>query len=104
MIKQSTITMSGANARINKNSNDNSINISRDFSSEQLRDFIDQIRSMLSQFSEENQKSMESHLTIIESEASKTKPDKKLVNSALQSIRSVIEGVSASVIAAGIVG
>ena len=103
MIKQSTIKMTGDNARININSTDNSINVSADFSSEQLHKFIKQVRSVLSQLPESSHKIIEHQLVIIEKEANKTKPEKLSVYSALQSIKSIAETASGNIAATTII-
>ena len=52
----------GSNARVNMNSIDNSINISADFSPEKLRDFIDQVRPVVSHLPEGGRDIIEAHL------------------------------------------
>lgn len=92
----------GPNSRVNINSIDNSINVSADFSSEQLRDFIKQVRPVLSQLPQDSQKIVEAQLVTIEEEAGEPTPSKMRVLSALQSIKSVAEGASGNLVAAGI--
>ncbi|TPW26339.1 hypothetical protein FJU08_22390 [Martelella alba] len=98
-----TNNFTGPNSRVNINSTDNSINISSDFSSDQLRDFIEQVRSVLSHLPEGSQEAVEAKLAIIGEEADKPKPSKMRVLSALQSIKSVAEGASGNLVAAGII-
>ncbi len=98
-----TNNFNGPNSRVNINSTDNSINVSADFSSEQLRDFIEQVRPVLSQLPEDGQEIIEAQLVTIEEEADKPNPTKMRVLSALQSIKSVAEGASGNLVAAGII-
>ena len=93
----------GPNSRVNINSTDNSLNVSAGFPSKQLRDFIEQVRSVLSQLPEDCQKIVESKLVTIEEEVNKPNPTKMPVLSALQSIKSVAEGASGNLVAAGII-
>ena len=93
----------GPNSRVNINSTDNSLNVSADFQSEQLHDFIEQVRSVLSQVPEDCQEIVESQLVTIEEEVNKPNPAKMPVLSALQSIKSVAEGASGNLVAAGII-
>ena len=98
-----TNNFTSSNSRVNINSTDNSINVSTDFSSKQLRDFIEQVRPVLSQLPEESHKIVEAYLVTIGEEADKPTPAKMPVLSALQSIKSVVEGISGSLVAAGII-
>lgn len=98
-----TNNFTGSNSRVNIHSTDNSINVSAEISTEQLRNFIEQVRPVLSQLPEENQKVVEAQLVTIEEEADKPAPAKMRVLSALQSIKSVAEGASGNLVAAGIV-
>ncbi len=61
---------------MNINSTDNSINVSTDFSSEQLRDFIEQVRPVLSHLPEDSQEIVAAQLIAIEEEADKPTPAK----------------------------
>lgn len=98
-----TNNFSGPNSRVNINSTDNSINVSADFSSKQLHDFVEQVRPVLSQLPEDSQQIIEAQLVTIEEEADKPTPTKMRVLSALQSIKSVAEGASGNLVAAGII-
>lgn len=98
-----TNNFTGPNSRVNINSTDNSVNVSADFSSEQLRDFIEQIRPVLSKLPEGSQEIVEAQLVIIEEEVEKPAPAKMRVLSALQSIKSVAESASGNLVAAGII-
>jgi hypothetical protein len=98
-----TNNFTGPNSRVNINSTDNSINLSTDISSDQLRDFIEQVRPVLSQLPMDSQEIVEAQLVTIEEEADKPTPAKMRVLSALQSIRSVAEGASGNLVAAGII-
>lgn len=98
-----TNNFTGSNSRVNINSIDNSINVSADFSSDQLRDFIDQVRPVLAQLPEDSREIVEAQLKTIEEEADKPKPAKIRVLAALQSIKSVAEGASGNLVAAGII-
>lgn len=103
VVKGITNNISGSNSRVNINSTDNSINVSADFSSDQLRDFIDQVRPVLSQLPIHSQEVVETQLVTIEEEADKPAPGKMRVLSALQSIKSIAEGASGSLVAGGII-
>lgn len=98
-----TNNFSGPNSRVNINSTDNSINVSADFSAKQLNDFVEQVRPVLSQLPEDSQQIIEAQLVTIEEEADKPTPTKMRVLSALQSIKSVAEGASGNLVAAGII-
>ncbi|WP_162683449.1 hypothetical protein [Rhodobacteraceae bacterium DSL-40] len=98
-----TNNFTGPNSRVNINSTDNSINISSDFSSDQLRDFIKQVKSVLPQLPEGSRELIEGQLIAIEEEAEKPTPAKMRVISALRSIKSVAEGASGNLVAAGII-
>ena len=98
-----TNNFNGPNSRVNINSTDNSINVSADFSSKQLHDFVEQVRPVLSLLSEDSRKIIEAQLVTIEEEADKPNPTKMRVLSALQSIKSVAEGASGNLVAAGII-
>lgn len=98
-----TNNFNGPNSRVNINSTDNSINVSAEFSSKQLHDFVEQVRPVLSQLPEESQQIIEAQLVNIEEEADKPTPKKMRVLSALQSIKSVAEGASGNLVAAGII-
>jgi hypothetical protein len=98
-----TNNFTGPNSRVNVNSTDSSINVSADYSSEQLHLFVEQVRLVLSQLPEDSQDIVEAQLVAIEEEASKPKPAKMRILSALQSIKSVAEGASGNLVAAGII-
>lgn len=98
-----TNNFSGPNSRVNINSTDNSINVSADFSTKQLHDFVEQVRPVLSQLPEDSQQIIEAQLVTIEEEADKPTPAKMRILSALQSIKSVAEGASGNLVAAGII-
>lgn len=98
-----TNNFNGPNSRVNINSTDNSINVSADLSSEQLHDFIKQVRPVISQLPADGQEIIEAQLVAIEEEANKPTPTKMRVLSALQSIKSVAEGASGNLVAAGII-
>lgn len=98
-----TNNFTGPNSRVNINSTDNSINVSADFSSDQLRNFIEQVRPVLSQLPEDSQEIVAAQLITIEEEADKPTPAKIRVLSALQSIKSVAQGASGNLVAAGII-
>lgn len=102
VVQSITNNFNGPNSRVNINSTDHSINVSADFSSKQLHDFVEQVRPVLSQLPEGSQQTIEAHLVTIEEEADKPTPAKMRVLSALQSIKSVAEGASGNLIAAGI--
>jgi hypothetical protein len=99
-----TNNFNGPNSRVNINSNDNSINVSADFTSKQLHDFVAQVRPVLSQLPEDSQQIVAAQLIAIEEEANKPTPTKMRVLTALQSIKSVAEGASGNLVAAGIIG
>ncbi|MGH0003507.1 hypothetical protein ACQU0X_25815 [Pseudovibrio ascidiaceicola] len=103
VVKGITNNFTGPNSRVNINSTDNSINVSTDFSSEQLRDFIEQVRPVLSHLPEDSQEIVAAQLIAIEEEADKPTPAKMRVLSALQSIKSVAEGAGGNLVAAGII-
>ncbi|WP_299075440.1 hypothetical protein [uncultured Ruegeria sp.] len=98
-----TAHFTGSNARLNINSTDNSTNISADFSQEQLRDFIQQVRPVISQLPTDSRDVVDAQLVTLEEEAEKAKPSKVRVLGALQSIKSVAEGASGNLVAAGII-
>lgn len=98
-----TNNFNGPNSRVNIHSTDNSINLSADFSSKQLCDFVEQVRPVLSQLPENSQEIIKAQLVTIEEEANKPTPSKMRVLSALQSIKSVAEGASGNLVAAGII-
>jgi hypothetical protein len=98
-----TNNFTGSNSRVNIHSIDNSTNVSADFSSESLHDFVEQVRPVLSQLPKDAQDIVEAQLITIEEEADKSTPANKMrVFSALQSIKSVAEGASGNLVAAGI--
>ena len=103
VVQSITNNFTGPNSRMNINSTDNSINVSADFSSEQLRDFIVQVRPVLSQLPEDIHKIVEAQLVTIEEEVDKPTPAKMPVLFALQSIKSIAEGASGNLVAAGII-
>jgi len=103
VIQGITNNFTGPNARVNMHSIDNSINVSSEFSPEQLRNFIDQVRPVISHLPEENQGVVDAQLSIIEDEANKQQPSKMLVLGALQSIKSIAEGASGNLVAAGVI-
>lgn len=103
VIQGMTNNFTGSNARVNINSNDTSINVSADFSQEQLRNFIDQVRPVVSQLPEDGQEIVEAQLVTIEEEVRKPEPSNISVLGALQSIKSVAEGASGNLVAAGII-
>jgi hypothetical protein len=98
-----TNNFNGPNSRVNINSTDNSVNISADLSSEKLQSFVEQVRPLLSQLPEESQQIIEAQLVTIEEEVDKTTPTKIRALSALQAIKSVAEGASGNLVAAGII-
>ncbi|WP_322892674.1 MULTISPECIES: hypothetical protein [unclassified Yoonia] len=103
VVQDITNIFHGANARMNMNSTDNSINLASDISQEQLRDFINQVRPVVSLLPEENREAVMTELRKIEVEAEKPKPSALSVMAALQSIKSVAEGASGNLVAAGII-
>lgn len=98
-----TNNFNGPNSRVNINSTDNSINVTADFSPKQLHDFLEQVRPVLSQLPEDSQQVIEAQLVTIEEEADNPTPTKMRVLAALQSIKSVAEGASRNLVAAGII-
>ncbi len=98
-----TNNFSGPNSRVNINSTDNSLNVSANLTSEQLRDFVEQVRPVLSQLPKDTQEVVGAQLNTIEEEANNQTPKKMRVLAALQSIKSVVEGASGNLVAAGII-
>lgn len=103
VVQDITNNFSGANSRVNINSTDNSTNVSANFSAEQLRAFVEQVRPVLAQLPANCQEIVGAQLIAIEEEAKKSAPAKMRVISALQTIKSVAEGASGNLVAAGII-
>lgn len=93
----------GPNARVNIHSTDNSINVSAGFTQEQLRNFVGQVRPVVSQLPQDGREIVEAQLLTIEREADEPSPSKMSVLGALQSIKTVAEGASGNLVAAGII-
>jgi hypothetical protein len=103
VVQSITNNFAGPNSRVNIHSTDNSFNVTADFSKNQLRDFIEQVRPVLSQLPKDSQEIVKAQLVTIEEEADKPTPVKMRVLSALQSIKSVAEGASGNLVAEGII-
>ena len=103
VIQGITNHFSGANSRVNINSTDNSINISADFSQAQLKDLVDQIRPVIAQLPEDGREIIDAQLVVIDEEAQNPVPSKMRILGALQAIKTVAEGASGNLVAAGII-
>lgn len=93
----------GANARVNINSTDNSINVAAAISRDDIVAFIDQLRSAMPDLPAARQDEIKSLLEVLDEEIAKPEPSQSRVREALQTIRSIAEGITGSLIATGIV-
>jgi len=94
----------GSNARVNINSTDNSTNVSTDFSADQIKGFVSQVRPVLAHLPDDVRGLVEAQISVLEGESSKPAPSLLEVRGALQSIKSVAEGASGNLVATGIIG
>lgn len=94
----------GDNSRMNVSSTDNSTNTIVSYSVEKLQNFLDQVKPALGTLPEAERSAMASPLAVLEQEVSNGSPSPTKVTSALQSMKSIAEGVSGNLIASGIAG
>jgi hypothetical protein len=92
----------GPNSRMNVNSTDNSINVISDISRDQLAEFIDQVRSSMAGLPAEKQGAIAEPLAALEVEATSPAPSQSKIRSALQAMKTAVEGAASNLIASGI--
>lgn len=93
----------GPNSRMNMNSTDNSVNVVSGIRSEQLPEFIAQVRASISVLPTERQEALAEPLAALEAEAHSSSPSQSKIQSALLMIRRIAEGASGNLLASGIV-
>lgn len=98
-----TSTQHGDHSKINIQSTDNSQNKVMTISSEQLRQFVDEVSPVLGQLPDGQRQIIEGELTTLENESTKTEPSQMKTRGALQSIKIAAEGAAGNLVAAGIV-
>ncbi len=94
----------GDNARMNIQSIDNSTNTSANCTIDELQSFLSQVKPVLSGLPEDQRKAMAAPLAQLEEEAQRENPSRSRIATALQSIKTIAEGVAGNLIAAGIAG
>ncbi|MBV1831993.1 hypothetical protein HNW77_03650 [Komagataeibacter sp. AV436] len=95
-------TFHGANSRLNINSADNSFNVASDITPAQVKDLVAQIRAAAPGLPEAQRSGIESSLAELESEVNSATPSASKLRATLVSLRSVVEGASGNLVAAGI--
>lgn len=92
----------GPNSRMNVNSEDNSVNVAFGISSEQLAGFVAQVRANMAVLPAEQQTAIAEPIAVLEAEIGSPVPSGTKIHSALQTIKTVTEGVAGNLIASGI--
>jgi hypothetical protein len=92
----------GPNSRMNVNSTDSSVNVVSGISSEQLADFVSQLRATMFALPTEQQSAMAEQLAVLEVEAAGAAPSQSKIRSALRSIKTITEGAATNPVASGI--
>lgn len=103
-IQSITAHFHGDNARMNIQSTDNSTNTTVSYTVDKLQSFLDQVKPALSGLPEAPRTAMTAPLALLEDEVRRGSPSPSKVAAALQSIKTVAEGVAGNLIATGIAG
>lgn len=93
------------NSQLQQSSNNSTQNLSAgEFKIESLKDIVEQGRELLGQITDNDTKAeLQAELLVLEAQTSSPKPKKNTIKESLQTIRSIAEGVTGSLIATGIV-
>lgn len=97
-----TNVFNGANARVNMNSTDNSINVASSLNLETLRDFLAQVKPAIGALPDEQRAAIVVPLSLLEEELNSETPAPSKIALALQSIKSIAEGAAGNLVASGI--
>ncbi len=103
-IQKITNHFHGANSRSNINTTDNSANISREVAVCSLRSFLQQVNVAIGSLPKEQQAAIAAPIALLEDEIKSGTPTPSKVAAALNSLKSIAEGATGNLIAAGIVG
>lgn len=93
----------GNNARMYMNSTDNSVNIIGTISKDELNNFLMQVKQGLPALPQEKQTDIQNCLSVLEEETASAEPSNSKIRSALTSIKTICEGVTGNLVAAGVV-
>jgi hypothetical protein len=99
-----TNTQHGDHSKINIQSTDNSQNMVTTISSEQLKQFLDEVAPVLGQLPDEQRQTIEGELAILKEESTNAEPSQMKTRGALQSIKTAAEGAAGNLVATGIIG
>jgi len=103
-IQKITNHFHGANSRSNMNTTDNSTNISGEVGIGSLRSFLEQVKLTIGSLPKEQQAAIAIPIALLEDEIKNGTPTPSKVAAALQSLKSIAEGATGNLVAAGIVG
>ncbi|UCI05392.1 hypothetical protein [Mesorhizobium sp. B1-1-8] len=101
-IQNITNVFHGANSRVNIGSTDRSVNVAPVVSVEQISAFLGQVRPVVAGLPDTLQKEISGPLATLESEMKEPEPSQSKIRTALQSIKTVVEGAAGNLMAAGI--
>lgn len=103
VIQNITNNFHGANSRVNIHSADLSTNISTEIDVQRIKSFVEQVKPVVGELPKAARDTIVEPLTLLEDEIRSGVPSPPKVKAALESIRSIAEGVAGNLIAAGIV-
>ncbi len=94
----------GANSRVSINSTDNSTNtsISAHISKMKLVGFLEEVKPHIPSLPEPQRSEIAAPIELLETEVRSGSPDQSKIHSALNSLRTVVEGAAGSLVASGI--
>lgn len=102
VIQNITNNFHGANSRVNIQSVDSSNNTSFSLTQDKIREFVNQVHPVLEHLPTLPREKMASNLAILDEEAAKAEPAQLKVAAALQSMKTIAEGVTGNLVASGI--
>ena len=92
----------GANSRFNVNSTDASVNVASGINTDQLSNFISQVRASLAGLPVEQKDAIAEPLAALDIEVASPTPSMSNIRMALMSIKAVMEGAAGNLVAMGI--
>jgi hypothetical protein len=103
VIQSITNNFHGANARVNINSTDNSVNIATKITTDQVAAFLDQLRPLLPALPASTKEEMAAPLAQLEDEIRAPAPSQSRILGGLHSLKTIAESATGNLVAAGIV-
>jgi hypothetical protein len=102
VIQHITNNFHGANSRVNMNSTDSSTNVNFNVSTLKLAKLLEEVKPYIGNLPEPQRSELVAPIELLEAEIRTGSPDQSKVHSALNSVKTIVEGATGNLIASGI--